>query len=323
MNVAIIGGAGFLGANLVRRILKEPGVCVTVMDSLEPRLFSTTENLKEVMGRITFLQGDVRDDAVLKNVLSGQDVIFNCAAQTSHSLSIRYPLLDTEINCLGNLKLLEGVRKWNRRALVVFPSSTSVIGPGMQDIVDEDHRERPVDIYSANKAAAEKYYRIHQGLYGLRTVVLRFPNLFGPYGKNSPEFGFINYFLHRAWRGETLEIFGSGEQIRNVMYVGDAVEALWSSTRDSRFTKEIFFAVSREHRSVSEIAEMVVRVLGRGQIKRIPWPEHRRLIEQGDARFTPERLERLTGWTCGYDLVSGLKQTLSILEKESVGVGDA
>src|SRR5271157_2717313 len=125
MKILVIGGAGFLGANLVRHCLSEPDVQITVMDSLDPHLHATTENLREVWKRIRFVRGDIRDEALLAEIVQNQDIIFNCAAQTSHPLSIQYPLLDVDINCQGNLKLLEAVRLLNKDAVVVYTSSST------------------------------------------------------------------------------------------------------------------------------------------------------------------------------------------------------
>ena len=119
-----------------------------------------TQNLQDVWSQIRFIRGDIRNETLLAEVVQDQDVIFNCAAQTSHALSIQYPLLDAEINCLGSLKLLEAVRLLNKNAVVVYSSSSTVIGKALNEIADEDHPERPLEIYSANKGVAEKYYRI-------------------------------------------------------------------------------------------------------------------------------------------------------------------
>ena len=234
MRILIIGGAGFLGANLVRRCLAEPDVQVTVMDSLDSHLHATTDSLQEVWDRIRFVRGDLRDETVLADLVQNQHVIFNCAAQTSHPLSIQFPLLDADINCMGNLKLLDAVRLLNRDAVVVYTSSSTVIGKAQSELIDENHGEKPLEIYSANKGVAEKYYRIYHSLHGLKTVVLRFANLYGPYGKGFPVFGFMNYFFHLAWRNEEIKIFGTGGQLRNTMYAGDATEILWRAAHEPR-----------------------------------------------------------------------------------------
>jgi nucleoside-diphosphate-sugar epimerase len=315
MNILIIGGAGFLGANLVRRCLAEPGAKVTVMDSLDPHLRSTTKHLQEVWERIHFARCDLRDEHLLSELVQDQDVIFNCAAQTSHPLSIQYPLLDADINCVGNLKLLETIRLLNNRAIVVYTSSSTVIGKAEHSIVDETHSEKPLEIYSANKGVAEKYYRIYHTLHDLKTVVLRFANLYGPYGKGFPEFGFVNYFIHQAWQNEEIKIFGSGEQTRNVMYVDDATELLWRAANDDRLIGETYFATGDDHLSVHEIAETIVSVLGRGRVTHIDWPDERRRMEIDHVKFSSERLRSLTGWQPRYDFRSALNELKGVLER--------
>lgn len=315
MKILIIGGAGFLGSNLVRRCLREPVVELTVMDSLDPHLYSTTGNLIDVWEKIKFVRGDLRDETLLANIVQGQDVIFNCAAQTSHPLSIQYPLLDAEINCLGNLKLLEAIRQLNKQVVVVYTSSSTVIGKALHEVVDEDHWERPLEIYSANKGVAEKYYRIYHTIHDLNTMVLRFANLYGPYGKGYPEFGFINYFIHLAWQNQEIKIFGSGEQTRNVMYVDDATDILWQITGKKILAGETYFATGVEHLSVAEIARKIVTVLGRGKVTHIEWPEDRRRIEIEDVKFSSARLQDAVNWKPRWDFESGLKRTKELLEQ--------
>lgn len=315
MKILVIGGAGFLGANLVRRCLCEPSVEVTVLDSLDPHLYGTTRNLSEVWERINFVRGDLRDETLLANIVQGRDVIFNCAAQTSHPLSIQYPLLDAEINCLGNLKLLEAVRLLNREAMVIYTSSSTVIGKALHEIVDEDHWERPLEIYSANKGVAEKYYRIYHTIHDLNTVVLRFANLYGPYGKGYPEFGFINYFIHLAWNHQEIRIFGSGAQTRNVMYVDDATDILWQIAQRKVLAGETYFATGEEHLSVAEIAGTIVSVFKRGKVTHIEWPEDRRRIEIENVRFSSARLQSAVDWKPRCNFVAGLEKTKKILER--------
>jgi UDP-glucose 4-epimerase len=314
MKVLITGGAGFLGSNLVRRCLAEKSCQVTVLDSLDPLVHSTTENLQEVWSQIRFIRGDIRNETLLAEVVQDQDVIFNCAAQTSHALSIQYPLLDAEINCLGSLKLLEAVRLLNKDAVVVYSSSSTVIGKALNEIADEDHPERPLEIYSANKGVAEKYYRIYHTHYDLKTVVLRFANLFGPYGKGYPEFGFVNYFIHQTWNNQQIKIFGEGDQARNVMYVDDAADILWRAAHEPRLVGDTYLATGMQHLTVREIAETIVSVFQQGQVTHVEWPDERRRIEIGDVKLSSARLRAITNWEPHYDFMSGLQKTKAVLE---------
>lgn len=321
MKILILGGAGFLGSNLVRKCLAQDCCEVTVMDSLDPHLHSTIDSLLDVWSEIRFVRGDMRDETLLAEIVQGQDIIFNCAGQTSHPLSIRFPLLDADINCLGNLKLLEAVRLLNRDAMVIYTSSSTVIGKALHEIVDEDHWERPLEIYSANKGVAEKYYRIYHTIHDLKTVVLRFANLYGPYGKDFAEAGVINYFINRAWSNQQISIFGDGEQTRNVMFVDDATDILWQAAQEPRLIGETYFATSDQHLSLREIAENIVSCLGRGSVTYVDWPDERKRIEIERVRFSSAKLRALTGWQPQYDFVSGLEQTKSVLNAKMVAVG--
>lgn len=315
MNILIIGGAGFIGANLIRRCLNGPDNNVTVLDSLEPRLRASTGNLYAVWEAMHFVRGSMTDEHLIAEVVQGQDVIFNCAAQTSHPLSLQDPLFDAEINCLGNLKLLEAVRLLNRNAFVVYTSSSTVIGKAVGDLIDESHGEKPLDIYSANKGVAEKYYRIYNRVHDLKTIVLRFANIFGPYGKGYPEFGFVNYFIDLAWRDREIEIFGTGEQTRNVLYVDDAVDVLYGACRDERLIGEAYFATHDEHLTVLEIAEKIISVLGRGKLKHIEWPDERKRIEIEKVTISSAKLRGITGWQPRYSFEQGLIKTKEILTR--------
>ena len=313
MNILILGGAGFVGANLVRRCLKHPKNQVTVVDSLEPRLKSTTENLKEVWGKIRFVKADIRNREAMERLVRTKDVIFNCAAQSSHTLSILDPLFDVSINCIGNLTLLEAVRRKNKRALIIYPSSSTVIGKASAP-VDETSTEAPLDIYSADKSVVEKYYRIYNRIHDLRTIVIRFANLFGPYGKGHPEFGFINYFIAQAAQGKVISIYGSGRQKRTIMYIDDAVDLMFKSVLRKRLVGGLYFAIHKERHSVINIAQEVIRIFPKGTIRKIPWPKLRRRVETESMTIVSTKLSQITKWKPRYGFRQGLEKTKSIME---------
>jgi UDP-glucose 4-epimerase len=314
MKILIIGGAGFLGANLVRFCLRQPGAEITVLDSLEPKLRADTANLASVMNSIHFVRGSLLDEPLLADLVAGQQFVFNCAAQTSHPLSIQEPLFDAEINCLGNLKLLEALRRHNRDAVVVYTSSSTVIGRAVGEMVDEAHGERPLDIYSANKGVAEKYHRIYHRVHDLKTVTVRFANLYGPFGKGWPEFGFVNYFIHVARTGGTIQVFGDGDQTRNVLFVEDAADALWMAAQNPSLFGEAWFATHDEHLSVTNITAAIVQAVGRGSVAHVPWPDVRRRIEIENVRISSARFRELTGWQPRHSFAEGLWKTIQIME---------
>jgi UDP-glucose 4-epimerase len=315
MNILVIGGAGFLGSNLVRRCLAESDSKVTVLDTLDPMLKATTKHLRQVWDRIRFVRGDMADEPMIADLVQGKDVIFNCAAQTSHPLSLQDPIHDAQINCVGNLKLLEAVRLLNPSAVVVYTSSSTVVGRAVGDVIDENHGERPLDIYSANKGVAEKYYRIYNRVHDLKTVALRFANLYGPYGKGFAEFGFVNYFISLANADQEITVYGPGNQKRNVLFAEDAADILYQAAGNPKLYGETYFAAHDEHVSVIEIARQIIRVFGRGKLSHIEWPEQRKRIEVDDVRISSELLHSMTGWKPRYSFEQGLTRTREIMEQ--------
>jgi UDP-glucose 4-epimerase len=313
MNILILGGAGFVGNNLVRRCLQDPKNKITVVDSLEPNLKSDIKNLDEVLKAIKFIKGDMRSKKLMKDVVKNQDVIFNCAAQTSHPLSMVDPIFDVKINCIGNLVLLESIRKYNKKVKVIYLSTSTIIGKALSRVVNEKSQENPIDIYSANKGVAEKYYSIYHNAYNLNTLSLRFANLYGPYGKDFPEFGFINYFISLARNDKKITIYGRGTQKRNVMYVEDAVDLLYEcANHDSLFTGNEYFAVHKEHYSVLDIAKEITSVFKKGKIVKVKWPEMRKEIEVKTVSINGSKLYKKINWRPKYTFHQGLMKTKEI-----------
>ena len=252
----------------------------------------------------------------MNKVVKKQDVVFNCAAQTSHPLSFKDPYFDVEVNCLGNITLLEAIKQHNKKALVIYTSSSTVIGRAMGEVVSETHGEFPLDIYSANKVVAEKYYYIYNRVYDLNTLVLRFANIYGPYGKGYPEFGFINYFISLAQADEKITIYGDGSQTRNVMYVEDAVDLLYQCMFHKEVFGDVYFAAHREHCSVRKIAEEIVSVFGKGKVVTIKWPDLKKRIEIDSVIISGAKLFYLMQWEPKYNFKEGLIRTKEIIEEK-------
>lgn len=315
MNILIIGGAGFLGNNLVRRCLQEPENNITVVDSLDPRLKSSVESFNDILSKIDFVKGDMTDAELMKKLVKDQDVIFNCAGQTSHPLSLEDPFFDVEVNCVGNLTVLEAVKEVNKDALVIYTSSSTVIGRAVGDVVDETHGESPLEIYSANKGVAEKYYRIYNKVHDLKTLSLRFANLYGPYGKGYPEFGFINYFISLAQQDKEITIYGDGMQNRNVMFVEDAADLLYECIKYPQIFGNVYFAVHREHYSVRKIAEEILSVFGKGKLKMVEWPDVRKRIEIDNVVISAAKLYYDIKYEPQHNLRQGLERTKQVFDQ--------
>ena len=307
-NILITGGAGFIGSNLAHEC-STLGANITVFDTLKKELNANLANLEEVRDTINIVEGDTRNFDDIKEVVKDKDIIFNCAGHTSHSNSMKFPWLDLEINCRGNLNFLESVRKFNDAARIIFLGSSTQIGKMVFPIIDENHPECPLDIYSANKMVAEKYHLIYNKVYGLKITSIRCANIYGPRAAiHSNDYGFINYFIGLALKNKNITIYGNGEQKRMVLYIKDLTDAIIRASMKNKSIGEVIFAVGEDSYNINEIANAVVRIIG-GKISHIDWPEERKKIEIGDVKISNKKIKKLLGLRPKYNLENGLLET--------------
>jgi nucleoside-diphosphate-sugar epimerase len=219
----VTGGAGFIGSNLVRYIL-ERGHEVVVLDD-----FSTgkRENLAEVDGRIALIEGDIRDRRAVDRALGGCCAVFHEAALGSVPRSVEDPLRTHDVNVNGTLTVLEAARAAGVQR-VLFAASSSAYGDQKHSPKHEGMVPQPISPYAASKVAGEAYMRGHAAAYGLRTLSLRYFNVFGPrQDPHGPYAAVIPAFVARMLRGQRPLVFGDGEQSRDFCHVRNACEANW------------------------------------------------------------------------------------------------
>jgi UDP-glucose 4-epimerase len=299
---------GFIGSNLAHRCLNL-GADVTIYDCLDPRSGGNMYNVHDIEGDVRIILNDIRNFEGVSACIRGQDVAFNCAAYTSHPNSMKDPLTDIDVNCKGVINLLEAARRFNPELRIIHVGTSTQIGRMVLDPVDERHPEFPVDIYSANKTASEKYVLIYGSAYKMWTSVVRLANVFGPRSNiKSPDFGFVNYFIGLALQGRDLTVFGEGQQLRNISYVEDCVDALVAAAENPASNGHAFFAVSDRQYRVSEISKAITSQIG-GQVKFVDWPKDREAIEIGDAIISNQKIKAVLDWTPKYDLDGGLART--------------
>jgi UDP-glucose 4-epimerase len=307
-NVLITGGLGFIGSNLARRCL-DLGAKVTLYDCLDPRSGGNMFNVHDIEGQIEIVLNDIRNFEGISAAVRKQDVLFSCAAYTSHPNSMTDPIVDIEVNCKGVMHVLEAARRFNPAMKIVHVGTSTQIGRMQRSPVDELHPEFPLDIYSANKSASEKYVLIYGSYYGLRTSVVRLANVFGPRSNiRTPDFGFMNYFIGLALQGKELTVFGDGAQLRNVSYVDDCVEALLRAAVSSAADGQVFFGSADRQHSIADIAAAITTHIG-GSIRRVEWPKARAALEIGDAVIDNSKIKRMLHWQPCFGLDEGLKRT--------------
>lgn len=309
MRILVTGGLGFIGSNLARAC-SHAGAKVTILDCMDPNSGGNLANIKDFRDDVRLAFHDIQDFDRVSRHVAESDLVFNCAASTSHPYSMREPWLAQDTNCTGTLNLLEAIRRFSPATRLVHVGTTTQLGPLHYSPADEHHPEFPMDIYSANKSVSEKYVLIYVRSHGLDATVARLSNTYGPRAAiHSPDFTFNNYFIGLALRGAPITVFGDGSQKRNVLYVEDAVEGLMTLSRHAAAKGETFFLVGDEHHSVAEIARMTVECIGSGEVRHVEWPAGRKSIDVGDAIISNAKVKRSTGWAPRRDLRTGLMET--------------
>lgn len=306
----VIGGLGYIGSNLVASLF-DAGADVAVVTPDRARHHALWASVKE--RGATMIEGDVRDVVALRNAISGRDVVFNLSGQSGALQSVKEPILDLDVNCGGNLALLEALRQEAPDAKLVFAGSRLVYGAPRALPVSEEHTLAPLCPHGAHKAMVEQYLTIYRQLHGIRATTLRITN---PYGFGQPArrsaYGVINFLIHRALASQSLPIYGDGLQLRDYVYIGDVVEALLLVGVDERSDGRVYNVGSGVGTSMIEMARLVVDIAGTGRVEHQPWPPLVQEIDTGDFVADVTRIEREIGWRPATTLSDGLRRTVSM-----------
>jgi len=249
----VTGGAGFLGSHLVDALL-EQGHLVRVLDDL------SSGKRKNLPRQIEFLLGDVTNPRTVDGALEGVDACFHLAAIASIVLSNRHWQRTHKVNLAGALNVFDQARR-HRGVPVVYASSAAVYGDRAAIPISEDTPVAPLSAYGADKAACELHARVAGAAHAIPTVGLRFFNLYGPrQDRQSPYSGVIALFAERLARGEPVEIFGDGKQIRDFTYIGDAVAALDRALSVVSTDAPVFNVCTGIGTTVRGLAEIMTRI---------------------------------------------------------------
>jgi UDP-glucose 4-epimerase len=301
----VTGGAGFIGSHVADAYLAR-GWSVTVVDNL------SSGERENVPDGVDFVELDVRDEGLheLFDRKGGFELINHHAAQIDVRLSVERPRYDAEVNVLGLLNLLEAAREWRSRRLVCISSGGVVYGDADSRPIPESAPKKPESPYGVSKLVSEYYLRCYRLLHGLDYVALRYSNVYGPRQDPHGEAGVVAIFCNRLIAGEPLTVFGSGEQTRDYVYVGDVVGANMivseAELDDGTGLDDRAFNVGTgQETSVNELAAALMDAAGREVA--VEWAPAR----PGELEWNSlvnDRLRAL-GWEAAVDLPDGLRRT--------------
>lgn len=309
-HVMITGGVGLIGSALARRLLAL-GAEVFLLDSMVPEAGGNFANIADIKERVRVTIADIRDGAALRQLLPGQDFLFNLAGQTSHLDSMTAPEHDLAVNCTAQLQLLELCRTLVPALTIVHAGTRQIYGRPEYLPVDEKHPLRPADVNGVNKMAGEAYHLLFHDAYGINTRSLRLTNVYGP-GMRIRDLrqNFLGIWLRCALEGAAFELWG-GEQRRELLYVEDAVEAFLCAAL-CRDTAGLALNVGGgEPYTLLALAEALIRANNGGSFERREFPADRKRIDIGDFVTDDRRFRALTGWAPTITLDDGLKRSLA------------
>jgi len=259
MKFLVTGGAGFIGSNLVECLLKR-GYKVKVIDN-----FSTgkKENIREFINDIELIEGDIVHYRSALKAVDGVDVILHQAALPSVPRSINDPIASNEANIAGTLNILEAARE-KKVFKVVVASSSSVYGDSPVLPKREDMLVNPLSPYAVTKLATEQYALVYHKVFGLKTIALRYFNVFGPKQDPTSQYSaVIPKFITAILKNQRPTIYGDGLTSRDFTYVENVVEANILCGINENVSGEIFNCACHGQTSLNELVGSINKILGK------------------------------------------------------------
>lgn len=296
--VLITGGAGFIGSNLVDRLILG-GYSVSIIDNL------STGNINNINKHAKLYNMDIRDCEVSKVFeVERPQYVFHHAAQIDVQKSLKDPVFDSSVNIIGTINILENCKKYGVNK-IIYASSAAVYGVPEYLPVDEKHIIRPISYYGISKHTPEHYIKVYSELYGIRHTIFRYANVYGIRQDPKGEGGVVSIFMDRLFKGIIPIIYGDGEQTRDFIYVDDIVEANIKSL--SRGDNEILNISTNSPASVNELYRLMKDMLG------FKYDAEYGIERSGDIKHScldNKRAMELLNWRPHYSLSEGLKKTI-------------
>jgi len=313
-HILVTGASGYLVSYLVG-MLRSTDCSITLLtrSRREPKE-------REGSAHIDRQAGDLQQRETWQQALRGVDIVFHFAAQTSVKVANADPVLDFQCNVLPLQMLLESCRDSDRHPTVLLAGTVTQAGIPERLPLDEAHPDSPITIYDLHKQMAEQYLAYYSRHGIVSGATLRLSNVYGPGPKSSAsDRGILNMMIKRALRGEPLTIYGSGEYLRDYIYIEDVILAFLTAARHiKKLRGEHFLIGSGKGHTLSEVFLLVAERVSRRTGSRVPVvhvePETPLTpIEKRNLFVNPGKFSKATGWHPRYSLAEGIDHTLETL----------
>jgi len=310
--IVVTGGAGFVGSNIVRRLLRE-GARVVVLDDFYT---GTLENLPADQSGMEIVRGTVTDYELVRDVIKGAAVVFHEAARNI-IVSTRNPREDYEVNIGGTLNVLLAARETGVPR-TVYASSASVYGNPRYLPINEDDATNMLSPYAVSKFAGENYCKAFYESYGLSVAAVRYSNVYGTQQRpDNPYCGVIAKFFESAMKNESPRIHGDGEQTRDFTYIDDVVEATLLAGLSSKAEGQVYNVGTGRETTINQLARIIIRITG-ATVE--PTYVDRRDIDNIRRRVVNiEKIRRELRWVPSVTIEEGLRRTYQWLKENNEG----
>lgn len=305
MKYLVTGGAGFIGSNLVRKLL-EMEEDVRILDN-----FATgkRENILPLINNphLTIIEGDLRSFHIVRTAVKGVDYILHQGALPSVPRSINDPITTNDVNILGTLNILEAAKEFGVKR-VVCASSSSIYGNSETLPKVETMPVNPMSPYALTKYAQERYCQIYYNLYGLETIALRYFNVFGPNQDPTSQYSaVIPKFIKLISEDKEPVIYGDGTQSRDFTYVDNVVYANLLACNAEKAAGEVINVACGESYTILELVKMINEILGKNIKPRFA-PERPGDVKHSWAGI--DKAKELLGYGVKVDFKEGLARTI-------------
>jgi UDP-glucose 4-epimerase len=303
MNILVTGGAGFIGSHIVDAYIKNNHNVVIIDDM--------SKGQKEFINpKATFYHKSI-SDTDLADILKNEkiEVINHHAAQISVSDSVKNPVKDAELNIIGTLQLLQNAVEFGVDKFIFASTGGAIYGEQNYFPAKEDHPQKPTSPYGLSKLSVEGYLRFYKEQYGLKSIIFRYGNVFGPRQNPNGEAGVVAIFFNRLLKGKTPIINGDGQQTRDYIFIRDIVHAnLLALNLNS---SDIFNVGTGQETTVNELTELILEV---SESNIAIQTSKKNNFEQRRSSLDNKKLKEALNWSPQFSLKEGLSETFSFFK---------
>jgi UDP-glucose 4-epimerase len=308
LNILVTGGAGFIASQIVDGLI-ESGHKVIVLDNL------SSGSRKNVSAKATFIEGDIRNAETISSIFTDYpiDIVNHHAAQIDVRKSVNDPIADAEINILGSLHLLEAAKTHGVKRFVFASTGGAIYGEQHYFPADETHPQQPISPYGITKRSVELYLEYYRIVHGLAYTVFRYTNVYGPRQDPKGEAGVVSIFANAMLDNKPSTIYGTGDQTRDYVFVGDVVRAhLLLLERSSG--SAIYNVSTGQETSVNELHALLSTLITDGKAK--PVYANARKGELDRSSCSNAKIFQDLGWQPQMQLREGLARTIAYFKEQ-------